>query len=244
MPPLARASYKKSGGVLELTESELKWTQDGKPTPALVVPHNRATCSYIHHTLSKTANLPQALFCSKDGAPHVRLKLGLIDDDAGLNFTFTAPQPTAYTDRESFKKELTAIISRNRAAQDLHKPPPLPVPVSTPGPISLPPSGPSTPNPTPVPTRPAPSRAPSVPTDRRSTPVIQGIDPATDFRLRKKVLVANPDLAALHRELVITGHISESEFWDGREVSSFPPSQLPFFSSLNNTAFAPRSGCS
>ena len=55
MPPLARASYKKSGGVLELTESELKWTPDGGPTPALVVPHSRATCSYTHHTPSNLA---------------------------------------------------------------------------------------------------------------------------------------------------------------------------------------------
>jgi transcription initiation factor TFIIH subunit 1 len=54
--------------------------------------------------------------------------------------------------------------------------------------------------------------------DRRGTPVITGGDPAAEFRLRKKVLMNNPELGALHRDLVMTGQITEAEFWDGREV--------------------------
>ncbi|KAF5380343.1 hypothetical protein D9615_004564 [Tricholomella constricta] len=173
----AKASYKKSAGSLLLTDTELLWTQDGKGSPSVRVPYSEAA----------------SLFCSKDGAAQVRLKLGLLNDDSGHNFTFTAPQPLAYAERDRFKKELTAIISRNRA---------------TPRPVSNPP----TPR-----NLPLPSRAPSVSSDLRSTPVIPGNDPASDFRLRKKVLIANPELGQLHRDLVMTAQITEAEFWDGRE---------------------------
>jgi transcription initiation factor TFIIH subunit 1 len=49
-------------------------------------------------------------------------------------------------------------------------------------------------------------------------------DPINDFRIRKKVLVKTPELAALHRELVMSGQITETEFWDGREVLYEPRS--------------------
>lgn len=60
------------------------------------------------------------------------------------------------------------------------------------------------------------SRAASV-SSNAGTPGPQN-DPINDFRLRKKVLVQTPELAALHRELVMTRQISEAEFWEGREV--------------------------
>ena len=47
-------------------------------------------------------------------------------------------------------------------------------------------------------------------------------DPVNDFRIRKKVLVKTPELAALHRELVMSGQITETEFWEGREVRDQP----------------------
>jgi len=157
------------------------------------------------HPLQLTIHtLLLALFCSKEGAAQVRLKLGLINDEAGHNFTFTAPQAVAYVEREAFKQELTNIISRNRSA------------VSTPAqkPIA---SITGTPAKTPAPV-PSTSRATSVSSDSR-TQILTGTDAATDFRLRKKVLLSNPELLALHKELVMSGHITESEFWDGREVS-------------------------
>ncbi|KAG6903111.1 hypothetical protein C0995_006298 [Termitomyces sp. Mi166 len=172
----ARASYKKTPGVLELTDEHLQWTPHGKPAPAVCVPYAQAA----------------SLFCSKEGAAQVRLKLGLLRDDVGHNFTFTAPPPVAYNERERFKKELTTIISRNRAQEPV---PPNPVSSNAPTPRPIVP----------------------LPTSRRTTPVITGNDPASDFRLRKIVLVANPDLAQLHRDLVIAGQITEEEFWDGRE---------------------------
>lgn len=39
----------------------------------------------------------------------------------------------------------------------------------------------------------------------------------TTFHLRKKVLMSDPALAALHRDLVQSKMISEAEFWEGRE---------------------------
>jgi transcription initiation factor TFIIH subunit 1 len=68
--------------------------------------------------------------------------------------------------------------------------------------------------PAPTPSRPSTSRAESV-SSTRGTPVN---DPVHDFRIRKKVLVKTPELAALHRELVVSGQITETEFWEGREV--------------------------
>lgn len=40
---------------------------------------------------------------------------------------------------------------------------------------------------------------------------------ATTFRLRKLVLQADPTLLQLHRDLVLTGEITEAEFWAGRQ---------------------------
>ncbi|KAG2153773.1 uncharacterized protein EDB93DRAFT_1134706 [Suillus bovinus] len=180
----AKASYKKQPGTLELTDSHLTWTQEGKKAPAVRVQHPEAS----------------SLFCSKEGAAQVRLKLGLVNDEAGHNFTFTSPSAVAYAEREVFKQELTNIISRNRSAAPtpIPKPTPLSTPAKTPAPI------------------PSTSRATSVSSDTR-TPILSGIDAATDFRLRKKVLLSNPELLSLHKELVMSGHITESEFWDGRE---------------------------
>ncbi|KAH7911986.1 hypothetical protein BJ138DRAFT_1125597 [Hygrophoropsis aurantiaca] len=187
----AKASYKKAPGVLELTDTHLQWTQDGKKAPSVRVAHADAT----------------SLFCSKEGAAQVRLKLGLVNDDAGHNFTFTSPQAVAYSERETFKAELTTIISRNRSGTIAS--------ATTKAASSLTPlkTGPTATAPV---SRASTSRAPSVGSDGR-TPILQGTDAASDFRLRKKVLLSNAELASLHRELVIGSQITEAEFWEGRE---------------------------
>ncbi|KIL65942.1 hypothetical protein M378DRAFT_192221 [Amanita muscaria Koide BX008] len=205
MPTLlctAKASYKKSPGVLGLSDTHLQWTQDGKNISSLRVPYSEFL----------------SLFCSKEGAPQVRLKIGLKTDEAGHNFTFLSDPPVAYTEREKFKKELTNIISRNRSVVD---PPPRP-PVTAsanvpPATVAASLSNAPTPKISLAPSRASTSRAASVSSDQMGTPVIPGNDHASDFRLRKKVLLSNPDLAVLHKELVISGQISEAEFWEGRE---------------------------
>jgi transcription initiation factor TFIIH subunit 1 len=169
------------------------------------------------------------LFCSKEGAAQVRLKLGLVGDDTGHNFTFTSPQPIAYTERENFKRELTNIISRNRSTIDLPSRPSLSIATS------IPPS--NAPTPRPLLSRASTSRAASVSSDGR-TPIIAGSDPASDFRLRKKVLMSNTELASLHRDLVISGQITETEFWEGREVCfHFCATHISLKFSVGSTCF-------
>ncbi|KAJ4483237.1 hypothetical protein J3R30DRAFT_3285435 [Lentinula aciculospora] len=191
----AKVIYKKIPGILELTDTYLQWTQNGQKAPSVRVPHTEAS----------------SLFCSKEGAPQVKLKIALFGDDNGHNFTFVSPT-VALGEREKFKAELTAIIARNRKSSETLKP--------------IASTFSSTPtNPTPQPlrpgalsSRPSTSRATSVSSENlRATPIIPGTDPAADFRHRKNVFLNNPELAALHRELVAGGHISEAEFWEGRE---------------------------
>lgn len=52
--------------------------------------------------------------------------------------------------------------------------------------------------------------------------------PLSTNDLRKFVLMKRADLAALHRELVMTGNLTEAEFWAGREASSMVTSVEPF----------------
>ena len=167
-------------------------------------------------TLSVTHPRIIALFCSKEGSAQVRLKLALFGDETGHNFTFSAPQSVAVAEREKFKQELTSIISRNKNTTDGLPKPLTPLKITNAPPIFANPA-PSALSPKQylTPSHPV-SRAPS---EKRATPVITGSDSASDFRLRKKVLMSNPELGSLHRDLVMTGQITEGEFWDGREVS-------------------------
>ncbi|EJD02865.1 uncharacterized protein FOMMEDRAFT_140693 [Fomitiporia mediterranea MF3/22] len=187
----AKAAYKKTPGLLELTPTHLQWTASGKQAPDLRISNGKAA----------------SLFCSKEGSAQVKLKLGLVGDDAGHTFLFTSSQATA--ERESFKKELQTIIWNNRASS-----------AATPADSTI--SGSVTPLQQALPGRVAMSTAPSVSratsvssTGRASSSGPGG--PAEDFRLRKKVLLKNAELASLHRELVMSGQITETEFWEGRE---------------------------
>jgi transcription initiation factor TFIIH subunit 1 len=156
----------------------------------------------------------QALFCSKEGAAQVRLKIGLVSDETGHNFTFLAPQAVAVSERERFKTELGNIISVNRRGLNTSNsvPPPI-TPISAQSFSNAPSPRPTVPLP-----RSSTSRAPSVAASesrQHGTPLS---DPTSDYQLRIRVLLNNPELAALHRELVMSRHITENEFWEGREV--------------------------
>jgi len=162
-----------------------------------------------------------ALFSSKEGAAQVRLKIGLENDSNGHNFAFTSPSPVALTEREMFKAQLTTIISNNRAARDTGAVQPPQTGVQTPTSSA---NGAVRRAPAPAPSRPSDSRAESV-SSHRGTPVN---DPINDFHIRKKVLINTPELAALHRELVMSGQITETEFWEGREVCDTPTHDTPY----------------
>ncbi|KIY74448.1 hypothetical protein CYLTODRAFT_416282, partial [Cylindrobasidium torrendii FP15055 ss-10] len=209
MPCLtAKTSFKKTAGTLELNDTHLQWTQDAQTAPSIRFERSQLL----------------ALFCSKAGAAQVKLKVTTVDHQEGHFFTFLAQDHgTAVAEREKFKAELTAIMGRNKETSAVSAtpvapvvsrgPPPPPITSSTssfaPAPVVA-----SVPSALPVP---GPSRAVSISADVRSMTSISGEDPARDFRLRKTVLLGNPDLAALHRELVFGGQISEAEFWEGRE---------------------------
>ena len=147
-----------------------------------------------------------------------------MSDEAGHNFTFTSPQAVALAERDKFEAELTNIIARNRAG------PPEAVPTPT-KPLQAVISASTTPGhgstvgtpmrPPPPISRPSTSRAASVASDTHASGTPVGSDPTSDFRLRKKVLLSTPELAQLHRELVMGGHITENEFWEGREVNIY-----------------------
>ncbi|KAI6045967.1 hypothetical protein EDC04DRAFT_2864884 [Pisolithus marmoratus] len=194
----AKASYKKQPGTLELSDTHLQWTQDGKKAPSVQIPLQDAA--------------------SRKAQRRFALSSVLVGDDAGHNFTFSSePQAVAQAERETFKSELTNVISRNRSGTSTAPPPPAAVtpkaPVTTSA--SLASSKPNTPV-TVAASRASVSRATSVASDGRSS-IIPGADAASDFRLRKKVLMSNPELLTLHKDLVMTGQITESEFWEGRE---------------------------
>ncbi|EIN11764.1 hypothetical protein PUNSTDRAFT_50633 [Punctularia strigosozonata HHB-11173 SS5] len=209
-PPLckANAAYRKLDGVLELTASHLQWTQRGKKAPAVRVPC--VECA----TLS----------VSREAAAQVKLKVGLVGNDAGHNFTFTStPQTVALTERESFKRELTNIIARNKSLATSAVPS-----LALPGsgtPLTASASNAPTPKPMVIPAKVPDTRTASLQRSESVVPSARGSPtPAPgpglsqeDFRLRKKVLLAHPELATLHRELVMTGQISEAEFWEGRQ---------------------------
>jgi transcription initiation factor TFIIH subunit 1 len=134
---------------------------------------------------------------------------------------FISPQAQATTERETFKKELTNIIGANRAVKAVT---PSGTVAAASGSTSK--TTPSTPNPmnhaqaglTPQSQTASASRAGSMaPSTRASS--MGPVGAPEDFAVRKRVLMKNPDLASLHRELVMTGQITEAEFWEGREVS-------------------------
>ncbi|KZT52260.1 hypothetical protein CALCODRAFT_525450 [Calocera cornea HHB12733] len=133
-----------------------------------------------------------AIFNSKEGALPVRLKVVFTDNEKGFQFAFSSPTPSeALAQRAEFVAHLTPIINRNKSLLS-----------GSPG------SAPATPAP-----------GPSTPgAERSATPGAPGAATAIgqENALRRSVLLSHPDLAALHKDLVISGQLSESEFWHGR----------------------------
>jgi len=147
------------------------------------------------------------LFASKAGAAEPKLKL-VLSTGANHTFAFSSAQ-----DADLFKEKLSVIVKNNNEP---------PAPASTPARPTDPPSSTARPSLAPNPSRvssssytAAPPPAVSTP-DSRSSSIAPGRQET--FELRKQVLFRSPELAALHRELVISRLITEAEFWEGREV--------------------------
>lgn len=164
----------------------------------------------------------------------MKLKLVLYSFAEGHTFTFTNPAPVATAEREQFKNEITNHISRNRTSRASGQlSTDAPATPATPNNFAAPPPRTSTirpPGGTP--------RASSIASDR------SGSANDVDYQLRKRVLLNSPELATLHRELVMAGQITENEFWDGREVHKYNLYRLLTFVSdcFRHEAFTVRAG--
>jgi transcription initiation factor TFIIH subunit 1 len=183
------------------------------------------------------------MLASKAGAKRISLKLVFKDDlpAGGLMFTFTSA--TAEADRETVKNQLIPYVTVHRNGPDAGT-----TGTGTPGtPASGPAAGSSKPStataavvsqvgaaagvgdgmPNTAKRRKldggaidSPGAGPSTPgTPGAMTPEQQAAR-KLETKLKMKVLAKNPNLRALHKELVRGAQISEKEFWEGREVRS------------------------
>ena len=148
------------------------------------------------------------MLASKAGAPKVSLKLLFKDDipSNGLFFTFTNPT-TREDDRKTVQDTLIPFVSANRAG------PSAPVAGGTPGGSGG--SAPGTPSAVALGKRKADVGSPA----GSGSGTGGKKDRPEEWNLKIKVLKKNPTLNLLYRELVMSKQITESEFWEGREVS-------------------------
>lgn len=138
---------------------------------------------------------------------------------------------SAVSDREHFKREISQIIAKNKAAA---------ASAANASASSAPSTAPPTPGPSGIAATingqfnglPSPAEAAAAASKvlaaaaangtRSDTPVASAsngtiMDPTKDWAVRQRLLKKNADLRQLHIDLVRTGQISEEEFWEGRE---------------------------
>ncbi|CDZ98159.1 RNA polymerase II transcription initiation/nucleotide excision repair factor TFIIH, subunit TFB1 [Phaffia rhodozyma] len=204
----AQASHKKEPGVLSVTATFVSW----RPT--------ERTDGTIQESLDKI----EALFSSPpaSGKHNLKITFNPSSSHSALTFVFTHPV-TAPADAMTLKAHLAGIAALNKAAQ-----PPVSNGSATSAAVgtsalassSVTGNGAAKASPSALPSsvpknKPKPNgfSASLYSTVKSETP-----DVLTDWDLHKKVLVKNPQLAALHYELVQTGQLSDAEFWEGREL--------------------------
>jgi transcription initiation factor TFIIH subunit 1 len=120
------------------------------------------------------------------------------------NFTFTSAA-SALSDREKFKGEISTVIARNREREAT---------AATTAAQSQATTGQAQDK--------GKGKAKAVENDNAGGGATSGTSnqPTSQggtFRLRKQVLQSNPQLLSLHRDLVLSGALTEAEFWEGRE---------------------------
>lgn len=207
----AAVAFSKVAGTLSLqTDQVVKWVPSS----------SSSSVSAFSISFGDIAGLQT----SKEGAAQIALMLVLangvqVASKPKVLLVFNAAQQTALDDREKFKTELAAAVSRNRASADAGSAAP-----STPASPAAAPSSPSsairaaTPDTraaTPTQTRPtstAASTAASPAPSKRPRPKDLP-PPKTDIELRISVIKSNPQLRALHKDIVISGQMSDAEFW-------------------------------
>ena len=162
---------------------------------------------------------------SKAGAAQIALMLVLangvqIASKPKVLLVFNAAQATALEDREKFKNELAAAVARNRANADggaaTSSAPASPGPAPSSPSTATRAATPDTRAATPTATRPSSTTASSAAASPAPSKRPRPKDlppPKTDIELRISVIKSNPQLRALHKDIVISGQMSDAEFW-------------------------------
>ncbi|EST08285.1 hypothetical protein PSEUBRA_002035 [Kalmanozyma brasiliensis GHG001] len=203
----AAVAFNKVPGTLSLqTDQTVKWT----PSSA------SSGVSSFHINFSDIAGLQT----SKAGAAQIALMLVLangvqITSKPKVLLVFNAAQQTALDDREKFKTELAAAVGRNRAVVDGASTPASPAPTPSSPAAATRAATPETGAATPTATRPTSTNASTVASpvpSKRARPKDMP-PPKTDIELRISVIKSNPQLRALHKDIVISGQMSDAEFW-------------------------------
>ena len=177
-----------------------------------------------------------ALFASKPETGKHNLKLTFypsspLTGDKGVTFNFTDPA-TAQEDAAKLKNILATVASQNRLdkagppgvepvdVKPVIRPPPPPAVGAAAGP-NQPPAAVASSSSSAAGSASTSSKSAVVPAQSStslSAAKGKGRNLKEDWELHKRVLVKNPQLAALHYELVQSGQITDEEFWEGREV--------------------------
>nr|GAT44646.1 predicted protein [Mycena chlorophos] len=239
----AKASYKKLPGLLELTDAHLQWAQDGKP-PSIRVPLSDVQALFCSKENSAQVRLKVALFSEEGGPGHsfaflspngvherenfkneltVIVGLNRATRDVAVQPPPSPPKPVQPVVAAAVPPPITSsipppIVPQQQTPMQTQQQPRLATPAQMPQPQPQRPTQSLS-------QTPSHSRAVSVASSSAATAdptrnlvIIPGNDYATDVRLRKEILKNNPELGALHRDLVVmSGQLSETEFWEGRQ---------------------------
>ncbi|KAF7306057.1 hypothetical protein HMN09_00760600 [Mycena chlorophos] len=239
----AKASYKKLPGLLELTDAHLQWAQDGKP-PSIRVPLSDVQALFCSKENSAQVRLKVALFSEEGGPGHsfaflspngvherenfkneltVIVGLNRAARDVAVQPPPSPPKPVQPVVAAAVPPPITSsipppIVPQQQTPMQTQQQPRLATPAQMPQPQPQRPTQSLS-------QTPSHSRAVSVASSSAATAdptrnlvIIPGNDYATDVRLRKEILKNNPELGALHRDLVVmSGQLSETEFWEGRQ---------------------------
>jgi transcription initiation factor TFIIH subunit 1 len=135
------------------------------------------------------------LFASKPGSAKIILRVSAVlkpgEPEQNLNFTFIAAS-SAVSDREHFKTGLSDVIAFYKQQRETAA-------TAAPSPAVV------------------DGAAASSPRASTSAQTLESFDTTYDVGLRIRLLKQEPELRSLHEALVLTGQISEEEFWESRE---------------------------
>ncbi|CAO1628535.1 unnamed protein product [Parajaminaea phylloscopi] len=206
----AAASYQKLPGALALNPQALSWNPSSSSSSA--------SPSQLRLPVTAVSGLSM----SKAGSATVALQVAF--DEEGIKatgvakgkvlFTFTGgatgDRTKAERERETFKERLVLIIADNRANKETET-----GPAKTASAAPSPGSAAVASNPASAPATPGGPGTPGAPSSAAGlkTAVKAPSSAPTELSLRISLLKANPPLAALHRQTVMTGMIPDSEFW-------------------------------